>query len=551
MQRSFDDLGTPLHDVTFVVLDLETTGGSPDACAITEVGAVKFRGGECLGTFQTLVNPGAIIPPEIVYLTGITQEMVTPAPRIESVLPALLEFIADAVIVGHNVRFDMGFLQKNLSRLGYGRLRNKVVDTCSLARRLVRDEVPNCALDTLSRYFRTATRPTHRALDDAQATAELLHTLLGRAGTLGVLALDDLLALPTTAAHPQVAKLRWVASLPRSPGVYVFRDAAGRALYVGKAVDLRRRVRTYFQGDDRRKIGALLREAAAVDHVVCAHELHASVLEVRMIQELRPRYNSKDKNPARGAYVKLTCNEPFPRLSIVQSHRNDDGCVYLGPLPSKRFATDVVDALQAAVPLRRCTLRPATANRDGACAPAQLGVATCPCSGSIDEAAYREITELVVEAMTVDASAVLDSLQAKMRACAEAGRFEDAAVVRNRAAALVRAIERQRRIEAVVAAGRLVIEIDGGGGAIVEGGALVSAWPAGSPAPPPELGLWPTTDRLISKETAAEVLCIASWIERNWSHVHVVSADNEFVFPRGRLATFEPRRRSPAARSAA
>jgi DNA polymerase III subunit epsilon len=115
-QRSFDDLGTPLRDVTFCVLDLETTGGSPNECFITEIGAVKVRGGDCLGTFQTLVNPGQAIPPEITVLTGITQAMVTRAPRIESVLPTFLEFIGDAVVVGHNVRFDLGFLGAALTR---------------------------------------------------------------------------------------------------------------------------------------------------------------------------------------------------------------------------------------------------------------------------------------------------------------------------------------------------------------------------------------------------------------------------------------------------
>src|SRR5438094_767634 len=93
MQRSFDDLGTPLREVTFVVVDLETTGASPATCSITEVGAVKLRGGQCLGTFQTLVNPGMAIPPSIVYLTGITEAMVGPAPRIEAVLPSFLEFV--------------------------------------------------------------------------------------------------------------------------------------------------------------------------------------------------------------------------------------------------------------------------------------------------------------------------------------------------------------------------------------------------------------------------------------------------------------------------
>jgi DNA polymerase-3 subunit epsilon len=188
-QRSFDDLGTPLVETTFCVLDLETTGGSANGGdAITEVGAVKVRGGEVLGTFQTLVNPGTAIPPAITYLTGITQAMVVPAPRIDSVLPSLIEFVGnDAVIVGHNVRFDMSFLQAAARQLGYARWGNRVVDTCALARRLVREEVPNLKLGTLAERFRLTHRPSHRALDDALATVDLLHLLLERAGTLGVL----------------------------------------------------------------------------------------------------------------------------------------------------------------------------------------------------------------------------------------------------------------------------------------------------------------------------------------------------------------------------
>ena len=104
-QLSFDDLGQPLVSTTFVIVDLETTGGSPATDSITEVGAVKVRGGETIGTFGTLVNPGRAIPPTITLLTGITESMVATAPRIETVLPSLLEFIGDAVVVGHNVRF--------------------------------------------------------------------------------------------------------------------------------------------------------------------------------------------------------------------------------------------------------------------------------------------------------------------------------------------------------------------------------------------------------------------------------------------------------------
>jgi DNA polymerase-3 subunit epsilon len=154
VQRSFDELGTPLAEVTFAVVDLETTGGSPNEDAITEIGAVKVRGGECLGTFHTLVNPGSAIPPAITVLTGITAAMVAPAPRVHAVLPALAEFLGGTVVVGHNIRFDLGFLNAAFGRDGWPRLPNPSVDTAALARRLVRDEVPNCRLGTLADRFR-------------------------------------------------------------------------------------------------------------------------------------------------------------------------------------------------------------------------------------------------------------------------------------------------------------------------------------------------------------------------------------------------------------
>lgn len=124
MQRSLDDLGTPLHEVTFCVVDLETTGGKASEGGITEVGAVRLRGGEVLGTFQTLVNPGTAIPAQITVLTGITEAMVAPAPRVGPVLASLLEFIGDAVIVGHNVSYDLRFLGAALHAHGHPPLTN-------------------------------------------------------------------------------------------------------------------------------------------------------------------------------------------------------------------------------------------------------------------------------------------------------------------------------------------------------------------------------------------------------------------------------------------
>jgi DNA polymerase-3 subunit epsilon len=489
LQRSFDDMGTPLQDVTFVVVDVETTGGSPDSCALTEIGAVKLRGGVCLGTFATLVNPGVAIPPAITVLTGITTAMVGPAPRVEAVLPAFLEFAAGATLVGHNVRFDRAFLDAALVRGGWPRLPHRFVDTVALARRLVGDEVRNCRLSTLADHFRLPHRPTHRALDDALATGHLLHALLERAGSLGVFGLDDLLELPTVKGHPQLAKLRLTDGLPRVPGVYLFRDAGGRPLYVGKATNLRSRVRSYFSGEERRKVGQLLRETVAIDHVVTANPLEAAVLEVRLIHQLLPRFNRQATTWKRYAYLKLTLAERFPRLSVVRSVR-DDGALYLGPLPSTATARRVAEAIQTATPIRRCSGQPGRSARSGPCAAAQIGVAVCPCDGQLSEEAYAPVVAHVVRGLTTSPDLLLGPLTERMEALAAAERFEEAADVRDRAAALADALRRQRRIDALRRTGNLVIELPGGSVALAAG--RLVGWhrarhrPPFDVAPPPD-----------------------------------------------------------------
>ena len=185
LQDSFEDLGTHLSEVTFCVVDLETTGGA-ETDAITEIGAVKVRGGEVLGRFQTLVNPKGSIPPLIAVLTGITNTMVADAPTLRHVLPAFLTFAESTVIVAHNAPFDTGFLRRACEALEYPYPKWPVLDTAALARAiLLRDEVANCRLATLAKHFHSATSPNHRALTDAEATVDVLHGLIERVGNLG------------------------------------------------------------------------------------------------------------------------------------------------------------------------------------------------------------------------------------------------------------------------------------------------------------------------------------------------------------------------------
>jgi DNA polymerase III subunit epsilon len=186
----------PLYDVTFVVVDTETTGGSPESATLVELAAAAYRGGERLGVLDSLVDPGEPIPPFVQELTGISDAMVAGAPRLEEVMPQLGALIGDAVVVGHNVAFDIGFLDAALERCGLAPIANARVDTLGLARRLVRDLVPDCALGTLAHGLRLEHRPSHRAMADVLATADLLHRLIELATGFGVLRLSELLALP-------------------------------------------------------------------------------------------------------------------------------------------------------------------------------------------------------------------------------------------------------------------------------------------------------------------------------------------------------------------
>jgi len=542
-QRSFDDLGTPLADVTFCVIDLETTGGDRNNDMITEIGAVKVRGGECLGTFQTLVNPGRAIPARITVLTGLSDSLVATAPRIEAVLPALEDFIGPTgaggtVIVGHNVSFDVGFLRAALDRAERPPLDATVVDTVSLARRLVRDEVPDCKLGTLASRLRLDHRPSHRALDDALATTDLLHVLLERAAGLGVLGLDDLVVLSRLAGHPQAAKLKLTADLPRTPGVYMFRGDGDRVLYVGKATNLRQRVRSYFGSDDRRKVGPMLRETQSVSHLDLPDVLTAEVVESRLIARLLPRYNRAGTRVDRYCYVRLDADAPWPRLSVVKNP--SPAGVHLGPLPSRTTANLIVDALHTALPLRRCSVRLGRNFRPDpdatACSAAQLGVAHCPCAGTADADEYAEAVRIATEALRGTPQAVSDRLHHKMTQLAHQQRFEEAAAMRDRLTALIGGAKRVQLVDALRAGGRMQIT-RGDSTWIIDDARLVDASRSGVvgralPVAPPDPAQAGT---VLSRAHVDEALCLARFCEQHAGRLEV-ECSGTWEFPvAGRL----------------
>ena len=492
--------GIPLSEVTFCIVDLETTGGSPADSRITEIGAVKYRGGERIGVFATLVDPGTPIPRFITHLTGIDDGTVRDAPPLEWALPGFVEFAEGCVFVAHNARFDFTFLNASLVRLDYDPLPPPPVCTARLARRVVWPDVPNVRLNTLAQYFRTGARPTHRALPDAEACAEVFHGLLDLGGRLGILTLGDLHEAVTARGRPNFGKIRLADDLPRGPGVYLFKGRDGRVLYVGKSKDIRGRVKSYFYGDSRKQVQDLLTETAAVEGIRCGSELEALVLEARLIREHRPKHNRRGKRWRRYAYLKVDTAEAFPRIKVVREPKGEGA--FLGPFGTAEQARLAKEALEEAFPIRRCTKAMRASTRFSPCALGEMGRCVAPCDGRASLERYGELVRSLLSSLS-SPGGLLAALEVRMDDLAGQERFEEAALARDRLRALADALARARVGDWLLRPGRLELRDADANLLRLAGGALLRDGD-GLPIP------WPCP-----RERADELSAVRSWLLHN------------------------------------
>jgi len=382
-----------LERAVFVVVDLETTGLAPGRGRICEIGAVQV-GELSLGErFETLVNPGGPLPPAIVALTGLDDRRLRRAPSATWAVRRFLRFAGDAVLVAHNARFDLGFLDHETERLTGRRLAAPVVDTVSLARRLLAGRVERVGLASLAHFFGTSAQPCHRALPDAEATAEILLALIGLAQERGARTVGDLSELAAPRKRRVYCKRSLAHGAPSSPGVYLFRDRHDGVLYVGRARDLRNRLRSYFRTERQRPaVEAALGAVERIEWRVLGSELEAALEELCLIRSLRPPANARVARPDRYVYLR----------------RRGDGVIVSaapspwGPIRSRRRAERAARVLRGA---------------------------------GEDE----------LERLT--AGAPLPRLRARLRRLAESLRYEDAARLRDGIEALERVVAELRRLE--------------------------------------------------------------------------------------------------------
>ena len=440
----------------FVAIDVETTGARPATQRVIEVAVFRFRDGEPVDRYVSFVNPGRRLSKMIVELTGIRDEDLADAPEFAGIADDLVAFIGASVIAGHNVSFDLGFLDAELRRAGRQALANDRIDTVGLAVKLM-PGFRKPSLQRVANQLGLKGRDKHRADIDAELCGQVAIRLIERAQGLGVPNIDIVKAIANSAVvRPKDGLGRsraaldraMLADIPRRPGVYLMIDRYEHIIYVGKAKNLRERVSSYFAQPvgQTRKMDGLVEHLARIETVVVGSELEALLLESQLIRRYQPRYNTALRASERYPYIRIDLANPWPRMTVVRD-RKDDGARYFGPYRNTSGARRTVEFLNDVLPLRTCSRTFRDAKSYGSpCIQLDLHKCLGPCTGKVPPAEYRSLANDVVTFLEGDESVLFDRLQAGLVAAADRLDFERAAKIRNSIASAHQVVEVQRQM---------------------------------------------------------------------------------------------------------
>jgi DNA polymerase III subunit epsilon len=533
-------LRVPTHEAAYVVVDLETTGGAPGGGQIIEIGACRMVGPRIEQTFQTLVRPWSRIPRFVSTMTSITNEMVRAAPPVEEVLPAFRRFLGDAVLVAHNAQFDSAFLDFEFRRLfGIG-LRNPVLCTLRLARRLL-PSMRRRGLDAMAEHFGLSTAGRHRGWGDARMAAELLSIFIDMAAQMGVRRLDRLLELQHAGScgrriERHIAPEAIVA-LPTEPGVYLMYNERGGLLYVGKARSLKRRVASYFNGGAglRARVIDLISHVWSIQTRVTCNSLEAALLEAKLIRELKPPYNRMLKSSPAAYFVRIDMTDAFPRLRLSTALSRRRGLIQLGPFVGRRSPQRAVDALIRLTRLRVCSGRLAPDRGFSPCIYGQMGRCSAPCNQSVDQDAYDAQVRAALEFVRGRTGALLSQLAAARDQASRAMRFEEAQRCRRDLHALGAFAAGERRLSQAVEENNLII-FEGARAYVILSGRLAWRTEVNAPAAVQELIAFVADNhdryrgRPIAREELEPMLIVSRWLrERRADEGRVLFLDSPFV----------------------
>jgi DNA polymerase III epsilon subunit family exonuclease len=440
----------------FVVVDVETTGLRPTRQRVIEVALVRYQGGQEVARFESLVNPEARIPNFIVGLTGITDTHVVDAPRFADLAARIVEFIGHGLVIGHNVQFDIGFLNAELKRCDRLPLINERVDTMGLAVKLLR-QVRKPSLDRVAVAVGLTPRKIHRAGDDAKLTGEVALRLMQEAQRQGVTSLDQLKVAATVATkRPRDGVGRGralldrslLADIPKRPGCYIMRDQHERVIYIGKAKNLRDRVASYFSQPlgYTRKMDGLLESVVRIEVEVVGSEIEALLLESQLIRRYQPRYNTALRSSEHYPYIRIDLTNPWPQVTLAKA-RKRDGAYYFGPYRSASSARRTVDTINSVVPLRTCNRSFKDARSYGRpCIQLDLGRCLGPCVGRADRDEYGQLAREVVSFLDGRDDVLYERLWAGLESAAERLDFERAGKLRRDLQSVLGIVDHQKRL---------------------------------------------------------------------------------------------------------
>jgi DNA polymerase-3 subunit epsilon len=442
-----------LANLPFVVVDLETTGGSAQYDRVMEVAAIRIENGVIQDRLERLVEPGMPIPPFVTRITGINAALVRGKPSFDSLLPDLRRLFDGAVVVAHNASFDCNFLGHAFRPAGLGWEGDRLC-TLRLARRLV-PGLHSYRLDSLCAFLGFPFVQRHRAGPDAEATLTLLQHLLDKALERGIDSLVGLLQVQqqsvTRKRHKGRVDEAQVASLPTTPGVYLLKDRHGQVVYVGKSVNVRQRVRTHLRpsgtarSSGQPRLRRRLPNIADVEAIETQSELEALLLESKLVKRYLPEANSLLRDYHDYPFIKIDMNDPHPRLEATRE-RPGDSTVYFGPFRRAGVVSSAVLFLNEQLGLRQCSgpLKPGQA----ACALLEMKKCLGPCVSAVSDAEYGVAVDRGLRVLRGEDSGLLEQAVQRRDELGEELRFEEAAELRDRIRDLEQVIGVQQRLSA-------------------------------------------------------------------------------------------------------
>lgn len=371
----------------FAIVDIETTGGHAKRDKITEIAIVLHNGREVVDQYQTLINPERSIPGYIAAMTGITDEMVAEAPVFCEVAKDIVLKTEGAVFVAHNARFDYGFLREEFARLGYAYTRRQLC-TVRLSRKLL-PQLRSHSLDALVRHFDLRVDKRHRAMDDALATAEIFHriTHMGEAVT----AVDDTINMGIREARlPPGISLAQLHDLPDAPGVYYFHNAEGKVIYVGKSIQIQKRVMQHF-AEMSPKATKMQQRVCDITFTLTGTDLIATLLENGEIKRLQPEINRAQRRRSFPFAIYYYFDDGgYLQLKVRKKNKVEarGTAAILHELPDYNSATRYLRTLTDKYAL--CLKKTDIDTGPGACFYQQVGKCPGACIGAEPADAYNE-----------------------------------------------------------------------------------------------------------------------------------------------------------------